>query len=176
MLTLKTIAIEAVPTALEKARQYRLLNEPNDAESICLDILAVTPDNQEALKTLLLALTDKFAVFGVSPSFEQASEIVGKLDTSHCKAYYSGIIYERRAKFHLKQGGPGAGTAAYQWLVKAMDAFNMAITECDTKNQEAVLRWNACARIINSNPEVHAADEDDRGGEMLLDPFDTPHW
>jgi hypothetical protein len=174
MLTLKTIAIEAVPTALEKARQYRLLNEPNDAESICLDILAVTPDHQEALKTLLLALTDKFAVFGVSPSFEQAREIVGKLDTSHCKAYYSGIIFERRAKFHLKQGGPGAGTAAYQWLVKAMDAFNMAMTECDTKNQEAVLRWNSCARIINNNPEVHA--DEDRGGEMLLDPFDTPHW
>ena len=173
MLTLKTITVEAVPTALEKAQQYRRLNEPNDAESICLDILAVMPDHQEALKTLLLALTDKFATFGVNPSFEQAREIVGKLDASHCKAYYSGIIFERRAKFHLRQGGPGAGPVAYQWLVKAMDAFNTAITECDTKNQEAVLRWNSCARIINSNPEVRA--EETNREEMLLDPFDTPH-
>lgn len=173
MLTLKTITVEAVPTALEKAQQYRRLNEPNDAESICLDILAVMPNHQEALKTLLLALTDKFATFGVSPSFEQAKEIVDKLDTSHCKAYYSGIIFERRGKFHLRQGGPGSGTVAYQWLVKAMDAFNAAITECDTKNQEAVLRWNSCARIINSNPEVHA--EETNREEMLLDPFDTPH-
>jgi hypothetical protein len=174
MLTLKSITVEAVPAALAKAQHYRLLNEPNDAESICLDILAVMPDHQEALKTLLLALTDKFPQFGVSPSFEQAREIVGKLGTSHCKAYYSGIIFERRAKFHLRKGGPGAGTAAYQWLVKAMDAFDLAMKECDTKNQDAVLRWNSCARLMNSHPEVHA-DENDRQ-EMLLDPFDTPHW
>lgn len=169
MLTLKSITVEAVPTALAKAQQYRLLNEPNDAESICRDILTVMPEHQEALKTLLLALTDKFAEFGVIPSFEQAREIVGKLDTSHCKAYFSGIIFERRAKFHLKRGGPGSGNEAYMWLVKAMDAFNEAMTECDPKNQDAVLRWNSCARIMNSNPEVHAA-EDDRA-EMLLDAY-----
>jgi hypothetical protein len=169
MLTLKSIAVEAVPTALAKAQQYRLLNEPNEAESICLDILSAVPDHQEALKTLLLALTDKFSEFGVSPSFEQAREIVAKLDTSHCKAYFSGIIFERRAKFHLRRGGPGAGTEAYNWLVKAMDAFNQAMAECDPKNQDAVLRWNSCARIMNSNPEVRV-DEGDRG-EMLLDPF-----
>lgn len=169
MLTLKSLAVEAVPTALAKAQQYRLLGEPNEAESICLDILAATPQHQEALKTLLLALTDKFSEYGVSPSFEQAREIVARLDTSHCKAYFSGIIFERRAKFHLRQGGPGAGTEAYNWLVKAMDAFTEAMTEGDPTNQDAVLRWNSCARIINGNPEVRA-DDGDRG-EMLLDPF-----
>ena len=169
MLALKSIAVEAVPTALAKAQQYRLLNEHNEAESICLDILAVAPNHQEALKTLLLALTDKFADFGISPSFEKAREIVAKLDTSHCKAYFSGIIFERRAKFHLRQGGPGAGTEAYNWLVKAMDAFAEAMTECDPKNQDAVLRWNSCVRIINSNQEVRA--DDGERGEMLLDPF-----
>lgn len=169
MLTLKSIAVEAVPTALAKAQQYRLLGEANDAESICLDILAVAPEHQEALKTLLLALTDKFADFGISPSFEQAREIVAKLDTSHCKAYFSGLVFERRAKFHLRQGGPGAGTEAYNWLVKAMDAFTEAMNECDPKNQDAVLRWNSCARILNSNPEVRA--DDGETGEMLLDPF-----
>lgn len=173
MLNLKSITSEAVPEALEKAQQYRRLNEPNDAESICLDILAVMPDHQEALKTLLLALTDKFATFGINPSFEQAKEIIDKLDDSHCKRYYSGIIFERRAKFHLRQGGPGKGPVAYQWLVKAMEAFNAAMTECDTKNQEAVLRWNSCARLVNSNQEVRA--EEMNKGEMLLDPFDTPH-
>jgi hypothetical protein len=169
MLTLKSIAIEGVPAALAKAQQYRLLNEPNDAESICRDILAVMPEHQEALKTLLLALTDKFPQFGVNPSFEQAREIVAKLDTTHCKSYYAGIIFERRAKFHLRRGGPGAYTVAYEWLVKAMDAFNAAMTECDPKNQDAVLRWNSCARIMNSNPEINA-DQTDRA-EMLLDPF-----
>lgn len=169
MLILKSITVEAVPTALAKAQQYRLLNEPSEAESICRDILAVMPDHQEALKTLLLALTDKFGKYGLNPSFDQAREIVARLDTSHGKAYFSGIILERRAKFHLIQGGPGAGTEAYTWLTKAMASFNEAMTECDLKNQDAVLRWNSCARILNSNPEVHAA-EDDRA-EMLLDAY-----
>ena len=173
MYTMKTITVDAIPTALEKARQYRLLNEPNDAESICRDILAVQPDHQEALETLLLALTDKFTQFGISPSFEQAREIVGQLDSSHCKAYFAGIIYERRAKYHLRQGGPGAGSAAHQWLMRAMESFDLAIAECDTKNQEAVLRWNSCARILNGNPEIH--DDGGDSEQMFLDPFETPH-
>jgi hypothetical protein len=174
MPTLKTIAVEAVPTALEKAQQYRRLNEPNEAESICLDILAVIPDHQEEMKTLLLALTDKFTDYGLNPSFEQAEEIVARLDTTHCKAYYSGIIYERRGKYHLKKGGPGASSLAYGWLAKAMEAFNQAMIECDPKNQDAILRWNSCARIINSNPNLYSDETNER--ELLLDTFDTPHW
>lgn len=173
MYTLKSITVEAVPTALEKAQQYRRLNEPNEAESICRDILAVLPDQQEALKTLFLALTDKFADYGLNPSFEQASAIVDKFDTAYCRAYFSGILFERRGKYHLRQGGPGAGIAAHNWLEKAMEAFDQAIMESDPKNQDAVLRWNSCARIINGNPEIHA-EEVDRA-EMLLDSFDTPH-
>lgn len=173
MFTLKTITVDAIPAALEKARQYRLLNQPGDAESICRDILAAQPAHQEALKTLLLALTDKFTVYGISPSFEQAREIVGQLDTSHCKAYFSGIIYERRAKYHLRQGGPGAGTAAYPWLVQAMESFNQAMAECDTRNQDAVLRWNSCVRLMRDNPEIRAEETDRQ--QPLLDPFETPH-
>ncbi len=174
MPNLKTIAVESVPSALEKAQQYRRINEPNEAESICLDILAVVPDHQEAMKTLLLALTDKFTDYGLNPSFEQAEKIVAKLDTSHLKAYYSGIIYERRGKYHLKKGGPGANSLAYGWLAKAMESFNQAMMEGDPKNQEAVLRWNSCVRIINSNPNMQSDETNER--ELLLDSFDTPHW
>jgi hypothetical protein len=60
MLELKRIPPSAVQPALEKALRYRLLSEPGEAESICRDVLAVDPDNQEALVTLLLALTDQF--------------------------------------------------------------------------------------------------------------------
>ncbi len=83
MIGLKTLTPEAVPSALEMAKRYRLLNEPDEAESICLDILAVDPDHQEALITLLLALTDKFADNGLNPSFEQAREGVAKLDSAY---------------------------------------------------------------------------------------------
>ena len=60
MESLKTIAEEAVPAALERAKQYRLLNEPEQTESICLDILEVLPDSRETRILLLLALTDQF--------------------------------------------------------------------------------------------------------------------
>ena len=60
MFGLKAITREAIPRALEKAERYRLLNESAEAESICLDVLQIDPENQQALITLLLALTDQF--------------------------------------------------------------------------------------------------------------------
>ena len=51
---------DAIPKALQKAERYRLLAEPEEAESICLDVLAVEPDHHAALVTLLLSLTDQF--------------------------------------------------------------------------------------------------------------------
>ncbi|MGH9042039.1 MAG: hypothetical protein ACRDZ3_17605, partial [Acidimicrobiia bacterium] len=59
-LALKRISKVAIPEALAKAERYRLLNEPNQAESICLDILEVDPKHQQALVTLILAMTDQF--------------------------------------------------------------------------------------------------------------------
>ena len=60
MFELKPISTEAIPAALEKANRYRLLNEPGAAESIYLDILAVDADNQDAIKNLVLAMSDRF--------------------------------------------------------------------------------------------------------------------
>ena len=174
MITLKPLKPEAFSAALDKAKRYRLLNEPDEAESICLDILESQPNHQEALITLLLALTDKFPQSGITPAFEQAQKIVDILDSSYSKSYYNGVIYERRAKYHLKQGGPGGPTAAHDWFVKAMESFNEALSSVDDpKNQEAVLRWNSCARILNSRPDIKA--DDSSGAEMLLDSFETPH-
>lgn len=173
MIELKPLKPEAFSAALEKAKRYRLLGEPDEAESICLDVLESKPGNQEALITLLLSLTDKFPQSGISPAFEQAQEIVPQLDSTYSKSYYHGVIFERRAKFHLKQGGPGSGTGAYHWFVKAMEAFGEALASDDPKKQEAVLRWNSCARILNNRPDVKAEDTD--GAEPLLDTYDTPH-
>lgn len=169
MVDIKPLNPEAIPAALEMARRYRLLNEPEETESICRDILAVDPDHQDALITMLLALTDKFADRGLQPSFEQAREIVAKLDSSYCKSYYTGIIYERRAKCHLKQETPMAGVLSHSWFVKAMKAYGQALAGCDPDNQDAVLRWNSCARFINEHPDVKPDDSDQ--SEMLLDPF-----
>jgi len=172
MIELRTLKSEAIPSALEKAEQYRLLNDPEEADSICLDILAIEPDHQDALMLRLLALTDKFVHSGLNPTFDQARDIVARLDTSYCKSYYTGILYERRAKYHFKQGGPGSGAVAYDWFVKAMQAYAEALAGCDPDNQDALLRWNSCARFINNHPEAQGEGDQPEG---LLDAFETPH-
>ena len=58
MFQFKSLHHDAIPAALEKAHRYRLLNEPQQAESICEDVLRLQPENQDALATLILALTE----------------------------------------------------------------------------------------------------------------------
>ena len=157
MVDLKTIKPEAVSAALEMAKGYRLHNEPDEAESICLDILETDPDNQDALILLLLARTDKFPQ-GLNPTFEEAREVLPRLSDKFCLAYYSGVIYERRAKVHLERDDPRSGHIAYDWFIKAMEAYREAWSTCSPGNEDAVLRWNACARIINQHPDVRPDD------------------
>ena len=57
---LKVLSPEAVSRALAKAERYRYLNEPEEAESICRDILAVDSTHQMAQRILGLAITDQF--------------------------------------------------------------------------------------------------------------------
>src|SRR5262247_3574783 len=97
----KILSPEAVPRALAKAERYRLLNEPGEAESICRDALEVDPGNQDALVILLLALTDQFDAHGTS-AVGDAREIVERLRNDYDRAYYTGIIFERRAKAQLR--------------------------------------------------------------------------
>ncbi len=58
------------------------------------------------------------------------------------------IIYERRAKAHVQHGAPRAGPRAYEWLREAMTWYEKAETIRQPGNDDALLRWNACARLI----------------------------
>jgi hypothetical protein len=111
---LKAISPEAVARALAKAERYRLLNEPGEAESICRDVLEVEPDNQEALTTLVLALTEQF--HEDTSTVVEAHAAVGRLRDDYERTYYAGIVAERRAKARLRHGMPGCGPQAYEWL------------------------------------------------------------
>lgn len=173
MIELRKLSSESTGSALEKAKQYRLLNEPDEAESICLDILAAEPTHQEALITLFLALTDKFLDEGLNPAYEEAQKVIAQLDSDFCKSYYTGILFERRAKFHYKQDTPGSGAVAYDWFAKAMRAFDEALSGCDPGNQDALLRWNSCARFINRHQDLESFGTEQR--ESMLDSYDTPH-
>ncbi len=150
MFTLKPLSPEGIPQALEKAHHYRLLNEPAEAESICLDVLQIDPDNQQALVSLLLALSDRLTR-GYAIGATQAREVVDRLTDNYQRAYYAGIIAERQAKARLGQGGPGARHDAYEWLREAMDHFETAESLRPPGNDDPILRWNACARMIMRN-------------------------
>ena len=147
---LKPLSPSAVPRALKKAQRYRLLNEPGAAESICLDVLQVDPDNQQALVTLLLAMTDRLAK-GYSIGDTQIQEVLGRLSGEYERVYYTGIVWERRAKARLAKGSPGANYAAYDWFREAMEWFEKAEAVRPSGNDDAILRWNSCARVIMSN-------------------------
>jgi hypothetical protein len=155
---LKRLSEEAIPAALEKALRYRLLNDPAEAESICYDMLHIDPENQQALVLLLLALTDRFEE-GYAVGVTQAQEVLSRLRDPYERAYYAGIICERRAKAQLHQRQPGAGHNAYQFLREAMSWYEKAESLRPPRNDDALLHWNTCARIIMGNQLTPRAEE-----------------
>jgi hypothetical protein len=154
-----------VPRAIEKAQRYRLLNEPGEAESICRDALRVDPDNQEAIETLLLALTDQFEHDQGAAS--RAWEVLARMRGDYERSYYTGIVYERSAKALLQQMKPLDGPQAHEWLREAMRWYEQAEATRPPNNDDAVLRWNACARLIMVNPRVEPAVEEPYEPQLL---------
>jgi tetratricopeptide (TPR) repeat protein len=153
MFELKPLSKESVSRALEKAERYRLLNEPVDAESICMDVLTIDPENQQALTTLLLARTDQFDEQR-SDTLRKAEEALAGLHDPYSRAYYEGIIFERRAKAQLKRGTPGSGYAAYDSLRRALECYQKAVAIRPAGNDDSVLRWNACVRMLERYPQL----------------------
>jgi hypothetical protein len=158
MFDLKPLSPEAVPAALDKADRYRLLNEPEQAESICQDVLRLEPENQRALAILILAITDRF--YGPRPSTAQpARELLPRLHSEYDRAYHAGIIAEREGIAWLRSDKPRAGAVAYDCFRKAMALFEQAEAVRPPGNDDARLRWNSCARMIMADPEVAPADD-----------------
>jgi hypothetical protein len=161
MFELKHITREAIPGALARAERYRLLNEPEEAESICLDILAIDPENQAALVMLLLSLTDQFRG-GRTQCFAEAQAVLPRLRGEYERLYYGGIVWERRGTARLDRGGVGGAHVVFPWLRKAMDHYEKAEAIRPSGNDDAILRWNTCARLCawhRLRPEADAAFE-----------------
>ncbi len=146
MLPLKSLHPKAINASLEKARHYRLLNDPENAESICRDIIELEPNHQGAIVTLILSLTDQFD--GGSASTREAREYLQKLSDEYNREYYAGLIYERAAKTILARNNPESSFAAYDRFRMAMQHFEKAEAMSAEDNDDAILRWNSCARII----------------------------
>ena len=166
MFDLQQISSTAIPAALEKAERYRLLNEPLQAESICLDILQVEPENQKALVTLLLALSDQFAS-DTPAELKRARELIPRLEDEYERDYYAGIIAERRGTALLQQGGGRRGHVAYNLLREAMDWYAQARDIAPAGVDDPILRWNTCVRIFKKNPHLRPAPEEP--SELMLE-------
>ena len=151
MFEFKPLSQEAIPAALEKAERYRLLNEPGEAESICQDVLSVDPTNQQALITLLLAVTDQF---DEKIDVGKAIDVAGRLQGEYERAYYAAIICERQGKAHFRRGHYGAAAVSYDCLTQAMKLYENAETLRPPNNDDVLLRWNTCARFLMQHPNV----------------------
>ena len=159
MFELKRLTPQGIDGALEKVERYRLLNEPWEAESICRDVLQADPENQAAVVSLLLAMTDRFSQ-ETGPSLETVKSLLPRIRGAYERVYYAGIIAERKASAVWGRGSPGAGPRVYDWLRQAMQCYEEAESIRPTGNDDALLRWNTCARMIMENPQLHPVPEE----------------
>ena len=150
-MKLKPISKESIPRALDKAERYRLLNEPFLAESICLDVLALDPDEQRALTIYVLVLADQFAA-GFEGGAARARGAIERLKSEYDRLYYRGIVSERRATAILHRGGFGVISSAWHHIHEAMAAYEKAdALQTDDANDDAILRYNTCIRLIETH-------------------------
>ena len=166
MFDLKPLTQEGVAAALKKAERYRLLNEPWEAESICWDILEVDPENQPAVTLLLLAVTDQFDT-DLGGKVPAALALLPRFRGEYDRLYYAGIIAERRGKALFRRSAPGTGPVVYDWLREAMNWYERAERVRPAGEDDPILRWNTCARIIMAHEHVRAAPVERRASMEL---------
>jgi tetratricopeptide (TPR) repeat protein len=162
---LKAISKQGIAEALAKAELYRYLNEPEESESICRDILAIEPDQQMALRLLGLAITDQF-LGGATDRYAEAEQIFGRLKDAYERWYYSGLLCERRAKAQLRSGR--APHTLLPLFEQALRCFGEAEKLRPAGNDDAILRWNRCVRLLQT---PHLDWEEELSG---FEAFDAP--
>jgi tetratricopeptide (TPR) repeat protein len=144
---IKRISTAGIAEAIAKAGLYRSLNEPEEAESICRDILAIEPQHQLALRLLGLSLTDQFTGHA-SDRYRETEEIFLELNDPYERFYYTGILHERRAKAQLNAGQLPLSLLAL--FDQALRSFAEAEKIRPEGNDDAILRWNRCVRLLQN--------------------------
>jgi hypothetical protein len=150
---LKPISREAIPRAVQKAERYRLINQSWAAESICRDILEIDPTNQQVLVMFVLALTDQLAD-DHGRIMRVVRDTLPRISDGYQRAYYTGIASERSGQALMHRGGMGSEAMAYDALRDAMGWYERAEAIRPSGNDDAILRWNTCARLINGNSRL----------------------
>ncbi len=163
-LTLHLISDDAIPASLEKARQYRSLLEPEQAESICLDILAVQPDHHQAQIVLILAMTDQFTHSGQAQDVKRVLDLIESLPDEYERLYYKGLVSERQARAMLRESM--SHSFAYDYFCQAMRCYEQAQKIRPEYNDDALLRWNSCLRTLRLERLQPRPDQDQSSLDM----------
>jgi hypothetical protein len=154
-LKLKTISKSGIGEAIAKAELYRYLNEPEEAESICRDILTADPNHMLGLRTLGLSITDQFEG-KPTDRYAEVEKIFESLKDPYERLYYSGLLCERRVKAQLQAGR--APHTLLPLLEKALQCFGEAERIHPPGNDDAILRWNRCVRLLQGQPAFESEE------------------
>ncbi len=158
-LKLHLISADAIPAALEMARQYRSLQEPQQAESICLDILAVQPECHDVQVVLILALTDQFTHSGQALDVKRVLALIEVLSDEYERLYFKGLVIERRARALLRESM--SRSFAYDYFREAMHWYERAQAIHNEHHDNALLRWNSCLRTLRYERLQPRAEQDE---------------
>ena len=155
----KPISKEGIPAAYRRRSATASSTTPARPRASAWTCCRWSPDNQQALVTLLLAITDQF---GTAPTegVRRAREVLPRLQDEYKRTYYAGIICERCAKAQLRSGMPRSGQMAYQWFRDAMSWYEKAESQRPAGNDEAILRWNTCGRILARYPQLQPGSDE----------------
>ncbi len=163
MFELKRLTTQDLDAAIAKAKKYRDLNQPEEAASICRDVLVVDANSQDALRILGLSLTDRFGTAQVG-LFEEAVETFERLTSAYERMYYAGISWERSAKAHLERGEAHSALASFEHALELYEDAERLAAEGGISTPDPILRYNRCVRILTTNSALIAA-----GGDLRED-------
>ncbi len=159
--SLKRLSPAHLDAALARAEHYRNLNQPDEAESICRDVLDVDEGNQAAWRVLGLAITDRFASREVG-LLERAVAAFERLGDEYDRVYHVGVAWERAAKAHLERGEAHSAVTAFE---HAMSLFER-VQSMRPGAPDPILRWNRCVRLLSEHPSLLAALERPRDHDV----------
>ena len=150
--SLKHLPRGCLDTALTKAEHYRAFKQPEEAESICRDVLEIDGNYPRAWKVLGLAMTDRLAS-GPAGLLERALEAFDRLPELYERTYHKGVAWERAGKAHTERQEARSAVAAFEHALALFDRAEHLRPDLP----DPVLRWNRCVRFLNEHPALRAA-------------------
>jgi hypothetical protein len=114
----------------------------------------------------VLALTDQFPQgIGTHEAMDQIASLTEEYD----RLYYTGIVRERQARALFRQTDFRSDDTVYTLLSYAMEWYSKAEQIRPAGNDDALLRWNACARFLNRHRNLKPAEVDRELEPVLTD-------